>query len=257
MLHPVWAFATTQDDQLHTLTQESENPVAKLATLPFQDNTYFRYGTFNRPQYVLNIQPVIPFSLTPDWNLITRTILPVMNQPNFYRSHAYSGGIGDLNPTFFLSPANPGKVIWGLGPSFLFPTATQHDLGAGKWGAGPAAVVLGMPGNWVLGALAYNIWSFAGESNRPTYDQLTLQYFINYNFPKGWFVVSSPIVTADWQANSNDVWTVPVGGGFGRVFLMGKQAVNTSLQAFYNVKQPELTGPAWSVRFVFTFLFPE
>ncbi|OGT40140.1 MAG: hypothetical protein A3F12_03700 [Gammaproteobacteria bacterium RIFCSPHIGHO2_12_FULL_38_14] len=253
LIFPINVFADDVDTQL---AKEAQNPVADLITLPFQENMNYGYGPFNKMQNVLNIEPVIPIHLNAEWNLISRTILPVESQPNFFRPEGRTNGIGDLNPTLFLSPANPSKIIWGLGPTFVFPTASHRVLGSGKWSIGPAAVILAMPRSWVLGVLAYNVWSFTGQSNRPNVNELTVQYFISYNFPKGWYLTSSPINTADWMVSSRNRWTIPLGGGAGRTFHIGKQAINLSLQAFYNVKKPVI-GPDWSTRLTFALLFPE
>ncbi len=170
----ICSIRLTHADVSENLVQEAQNPVANLISLPFQNNTYFDNGPYNRTANVLNVQPVIPFTLNENWNLITRTILPIETQPNLNSPSGDTNGLGDLNPTLFLSPAHTGQVIWGVGPTFSTPTATNTTLGSGKWGAGPAAVVVVMPGHWVLGALIYNIWSIAGDSNRQNVNTGTL-----------------------------------------------------------------------------------
>ena len=165
--------------------------------------------------------------------------------------------MGDILPTIFLSPANPGSIIWGIGPAAIFPTATDRQLGQGKYSLGPSLVVLTMPGNWVAGFLAFNVWSVGGQSNRQNVNQFELQYFINYNFPHGWYLTTQPIILADWMADTHNRWTIPFGLGGGRVFHIGKQAVNVSLQAYDNVKTPETLGPNWQVQFNITLLFPQ
>ena len=135
-------------------------------------------------------------------------------------------------------------MIWGVGPSLTVPTATDDSLGSEKWSAGPAAVALAMPGNWVVGTLIRQLWSFAGDDDRQDVNQTLIQPFVNYNFPGGWYAVSSPIITANWEASSDDTWTVPVGGGLGKIFRIGGQAMNAQLQGFYNVERPEY-GPDW------------
>jgi hypothetical protein len=163
---------------------------------------------------------VIPISLTKDWNLITRTIMPIINQPSPAPGIPSAFGLGDINPSLFLSPANAGKLIWGLGPTLTFPTASASVLGNGKWEAGPALVLLTMPGHWVIGALANNQWSYAGWGKNNV-NALLVQPFINYNFPDGWYVSSSPIITANWLAASDDRWTLPIGGGVGKILKFG------------------------------------
>lgn len=238
------------------LAKAAQNPVANMISLPIQNNTNFGLGPHDRVQNTMNIQPVIPFGLSDNWNLITRTIVPVISQPDITSNSGSTFGLGDINATLFLSPAKPGKVIWGVGPVFLFPTATDDVLGAGKWGAGASAVVLTMPGNWVLGFLVNNVWSFAGDSDRGDVNLFSFQYFINYNLPNGWYLTSAPIITANWEAESGNQWTVPFGGGFGKIFKVGNQPMNLSVQAFYNVEAPE-NGPDWTLRLQLQFLFPQ
>jgi hypothetical protein len=247
-----------QADSTEELAKKTQNPVADLISVPFQSDFNFVVGPTHGTQYVLNIQPVIPIHLTADWNLITRTILPVIYQPELSPGTGPNTGLGDLNPTFFLSPAKSGALIWGVGPTFTFPTATDTALGSGKWSAGPAGVVLSMQGPWVLGVLANQQWSFAGDAVRRSVSQLLIQPFVNYNLQDGWYLVSAPILTANWMASSGDVWTVPLGGGVGKLWRVGKVGlpINTQLQAFYNVATPE-GGADWQLRFQVQVLLPE
>lgn len=239
------------------LRKAAQNPMADLISFPIQNNTNFRYGPLEKTQNVTNIQPVVPFHLTEDWLLITRTIVPLIYQPEFISGQGSKYGLGDINLSLFVGPKKPGSLIWGAGPVFLFPTATHDRLGSKKWGAGPAAVGLTMYGPWVFGALVQNIWSFAGDNDRPDVNQMLIQYFINYNLPKGWYLSSAPIITANWKADSRDRWTIPVGGGFGRLFRIGKLPVNMQLQAFYNVEKPDNLGPDWTLRFQVQMLLPK
>lgn len=247
------------------LAKAAQNPVAAMISLPFQNNTFFGAGPHGDTANVLNIQPVIPINLG-DWNVISRTIAPVIYLPDLVtgldgiandpQGDDGSFGLGDINQSFYFSPAAPGPVIWGIGPSITVPTATDDSIGSEKWSAGPAAVALAMPGRWVVGSLVRQLWSFAGDSDRQDVNQTLIQPFVNYNFDSGWYAVSSPVVTANWKADSDDTWTVPVGGGMGRIFHIGGQAINAQAQAFYNVEHPEL-GPDWAIRFQLQFLFPK
>ena len=164
--------------------------------------------------------------------------------------------LGDINFTAFFSPAKPGKWIWGVGPVFLLPTATDDVLGTEKWGTGPSAVVLTVQGPWVYGALINQIWSFAGDDDRADVDQMLIQPFVNYNLPDGWYLSSGPMITANWEADSDNTLTIPLGGGGGKIFRIGKQPVNASVQAFYNVEKPD-NGPDWTLRLQLQFLFPK
>ena len=159
-------------------------------------------------------------------------------------------GLGDTTFTAFFSPRE-SKPIWGVGPVALIPTSTGPTLGAGEWGLGASAVVLAMSGPWVVGAIVSNVWSFEGSVN-----SFLLQPFINYNMADGWYLSSAPIVTANWEATSGNQWTVPVGGGVGKIFKIGKQPMNAQIQAFYNVEHPS-GGPEWQLRLQLQFLFPK
>ena len=241
------------------LAKKTQNPVADLISVPFQSNFNFNTGTKDTTVYVLNVQPVIPIKLTEDWNLITRTIMPIINQPSLFPGpESISGsafGLGDINPTFFLSPAKSGAFIWGVGPTFTFPTATDSKLGSREYSMGPAAVALTIQGPWVLGALMNQQWSFAGWGDQSV-SQMLIQPFVNYNLPHGWYLSTSPIITANWEADSGNQWTVPVGGGVGKLFKLGKLPVNTQLQAYSNVEHPRF-GADWQLRFQIQFLFPK
>ena len=231
--------------------------MADMMSFPFQNNTNFGYGPLDKTQNITNIQPVIPISLSDDWNLITRTIVPLINQPEFVPGQGSKFGLGDVNLSLFVGPKDPGDVIWGAGPIFLLPTASDDRLGADKWGAGPAAVVLKMKDPWVFGILGQNIWSFAGDSDRGDVNQMLIQYFINYNLPDGWYLSSAPIITANWEADSDNTWTIPFGGGFGRLFKVGKLPINAQVQAFYNVEKPDTIGPEWTLRVQLQTLLPK
>jgi len=247
------------------LAKAAQNPVANMISVPLQSNfnfydihTHLAGQDYDRHTmgYLLNVQPVIPFKLSEDWNLITRTIIPIINQPELVPGMGSHGGLGDIQFTPFLSPAKPGKVIWGVGPVLQFPTATDQWLGSGKWNAGPSGLVLTMQGPWVMGVLAQNVWSYAGDSDRNYVNQMLINPFVNYNLPGGWYLTMSPNITADWHADSEERWTVPIGGGVGRLFRVGKQPVNIQLAGYYNVVHPTL-GPEWTVRLQIQFLFPK
>jgi hypothetical protein len=267
------AGSSTED-----LQKATQNPVASLISVPLQDNSNFGIGPFERTQNVLNIQPVVPLKMTKDWNLIIRWIAPIIwqpapgtanlevygiveNTPPYFAAEqvqAKAGvyGFGDMLPTFFFSPSAPHKLIWGVGPEFQLPTATDKVLGQGKFGIGPSVVGLVQPGHWTLGALVNNVWSVAGDSSRSDVNQMSLQYFINYNLPKGWYLSSAPIINANWEGSSGNVWTVPFGGGAGRVFPLGMQPVNVAAQFYGNAVHP-VNGSPWSMRLQIAFLFPK
>jgi hypothetical protein len=160
---PAHAAADHQEaDASEDLAKKAQNPIANLISVPFQNNTTFDYGPRHGTQNILNIQPVLPFTLSEDWNLITRWSLPIVYQPSFAKGDSSDTGTGNLNPTLFLSTSFAEDVLVGFGPTFLLPTASSNELGTKKWGAGPSSVFVWTPGHWVVGALANNIWSFAG-----------------------------------------------------------------------------------------------
>jgi hypothetical protein len=247
--------AAAQEAETAKLARETQNPVANLISVPFQNNFNFHVGPERVTQYILNVQPVIPISLNEDWNLITRWIMPIINQPSSAHGERSASGLGDINPTLFLSPAKSGKLIFGVGPTFTLPTATDRLLGSGKWDLGPSVVVLTMHGPWVVGALANNQWSVAGWGDH-SINQMLVQPFVNYNLEHGWYFTSAPIITADWNAKGRDVWTTPVGAGAGRLFRLGKLPVNAQLAAYSNIHTPEF-GPDWQLRFQVQLLFPK
>jgi hypothetical protein len=231
--------ATTEE-----LAKAAQNPIASLISLPLQNNTNFSFGPQEMTQNILNVQPVLPFELTDKWNLITRTILPLISQPETAPGTERTFGLGDTTFTAFFSPRDSGKLIWGAGPALVFPTATDDRLGSDKWAAGPSFVALTMPGKWVIGSLFSNVWSYAGPGEQDI-NFFTWQYFVNYNLPGGWYLTSSPIITANWEANSGNKWTVPFGGGFGKIFRIGNQPMNAQVQAFYYARNRTLAriGP--------------
>lgn len=223
-----------------------------MISVPFQNNTNFNVGPYRRPQNILNIQPVVPIKLGDDWNLITRRITPIVYRPRVSPTDGAQIGLGNLQPAFYLSPAHSGEIIWGVGVQTWLPTATDTNLGINKWGAGPAAVALTIQGPWVIGVLANNVWA---GSTGPRVNQLTVQPFVNYNLPHGWYLTSSPIITSNWLARSDERWTVPLGGGVGRLFKIDKQPINAQVQAFYNVVRPT-NAANWTLRLQMQLLFP-
>ena len=231
--------------------------MADLVSIPLQNNTSYNIGPNQRASNTLNIQPVIPVHLGDSVLLIARIIAPIVYQPDLTSQDGDSTGFGDLSPTFFFSPAKPGKLIWGIGPAFVLPTATQRDVGTGKWSAGPAAVALVQPGHWTLGALASQVWSFAGPDERSAVSAMSVQYFVNYNLEHAWYLTSSPILTFNWKAASSEEWVVPFGGGVGKIFKLGKVPFNGTLQAYYNVRPEDTqTIGTWQARIQLALLLP-
>jgi hypothetical protein len=264
---PVSAAQSAATDTA-ALAKATQNPVASLISVPLQNNANFGVGQYNRTGDVFNIQPVIPMKLNDKTMLITRVIQPIVWQT--YSTQPIGGqvGFGDMNPTFFLSPAQPGKFIWGAGPTFILPTATSSSTGQGKFSLGPAVVALIQPGHWTIGTLINNVFSVAGSKHRPYVNQMTLQYFINYNLKKGYYLTSGPIVTANWRgkgtsegangdtSTDGNIWTVPFGGGIGRIQRLGFQPINWTVQFYGNAVHPQGASP-WSLKFQIALLYPK
>jgi hypothetical protein len=252
------ARAELSAEQLAKLAQ---NPVGNLISVPFQDNANLNYGALKGTQNVLNIQPVIPIDLNSDWNIITRTIAPIVWLPALDPGGTNVSGLGDVQVSAFLSPANPGGWIWGVGAIAQLPTHTNDVLGNNNAGLGPTAVLLHLSKGdpWVYGVLVNNIWSVT-HSSSSSYNNGLVQPFLNYNFEgeksKGTYLTTSPIITADWTAKGGNVWTVPLGGGVGHIFHFGKLPVNSQVAAYYNVVTPA-SGPNWQIRAQVQFMFPK
>jgi len=238
------------------IAKQAQNPIAKVISVPLENDFYPQTGIDKEDSYVLEMKPVVPLKLSNDWNLITRTIIPIVQVPDLSPTVNGTSGLGDIQLSLFLSPAKVGKVIWGAGPVISLPTASEDILGTKKVSIGPTVVVLSIQGHWLFGALVQNLFSVAGPSERPDVNQMLLQPFVNYNMRHGWYLVSSPIITSNWEVNSNNRWTVPVGGGVGRIVHFGKLPVNAYTQFFRNVERPDGTT-SWSARFQMQFLFPK
>jgi len=239
------------------LAKLAQNPVANLISVPFQDNVNLNVGPDKKTQNILNIQPVVPFELSKDWNLITRTIVPVISQPGLAAGEGRTNGIGPAQFSGFFSPANAEGTIWGAGPIVQLPTTSSSELGSYRWGLGPTFVMLKMEkGNpWVYGFLVNNVWS-VGTGAGGSYNNFLLQPFVNYNFPDGTYLSSSPVITANWKADSSNQWTVPLGIALGHIFHLGKLPVNAQIGGYYNVVRPDF-GPNWQIRAQVQFMFPK
>jgi len=247
------------------LRKAAQNPIASLISVPIQPTWNFGIGPSDRTQNIWLVQPVIPVSVSKDWNLIVRWITPIVYQPIPVPQPPGSPsqetgvfGLGDMNPSFFLSPKK-SKVIWGVGPTFVLPTATNTTyLGQGKLSMGPTVVALIQPSHFTMGFLSNNYWSVAGHSdlNKPAVNQFLLQYFVNYNMKKGYYLLTAPIITADWRETNGGRWVVPFGGGVGRIMRLGFQPVNLQAQLYGNAVHPPGASP-WALKMQIAFLFPK
>jgi Putative MetA-pathway of phenol degradation len=233
------------------LVKKAQNPIANMVSVPILNSTNFGVGPNNdRTSNLLNIQPVIPFF---EGRLITRTIFAIPTVPQFSPEGGSKTGFGPILFSAFYSPKSK-NITWGFGPAISFPTGGD-EFGSGKWAAGPSLVALAMPGKWVIGGVINNIWSFAGDADRADVNFMTFQPFINYNFPK-FYLTYAPIITNDWEAESGNQLTLPVGMGVGKlVKLGGKLPVNLNACYFYNVVTPD-NGPDWQIRVLAAILLP-
>ena len=239
------------------LAKKLANPVAALISVPFQLNYDQDIGPAeDGDRWTLNIQPVVPIELNQNWNIISRTILPVVSQDDIFPGAGSQSGIGDIVQSVFLSPRAPtgGGWIWGAGPVFLLPTGSDDLLTADKWGAGPTAVVLKQQGPWTYGALANHIWSFAGEDNRADVNATFLQPFLSYTTPTAWTFAFNTESTYDWKSEE---WSVPINGFISKVTKIGSQLVSVGGGVRYWADSPDSGPEGLGFRFVVTFLFPK
>jgi hypothetical protein len=235
------------------LAKQLSNPVADLISVPFQGNLDFGLGPGDGSKFTLNIQPVIPIGLNDDWNVISRTILPVIDQQGIALGGANDEtGLGDIVQSFFFSP-KVSDPIWGIGPVFLIPTATDSLLGTEKWGFGPTAVVLKQSGPWTYGALANHLWDFAGDDDRASVNATFLQPFVSYTTPKATTFTLNVEGTYDWQ---REQWNLPVNVVVSQLVKLGDQPVQFFGGLRYYLETPD-GGPEWGLRFGLTFLFPK
>lgn len=236
------------------------NRYAEHVSAPFEMYFNFDYGK-SYTQSILDFKPVVPFRLTDDYDLIIRTIFPLYERtPTQDAQHDFNGyyvnGWGDLNPTFFITPARFDHLIVGLGPSLSIPTSTNSQyIGTGKWSIGPELAIYYLLDNWMVGSLIDNLWSFAGDAQRPSVNTFQFQYLVSYVFDSGWYVATNPSITANWNSPGNEQWTVPFGVGGGRVVKFGQQPLNIAMYGYYNAVRPAGTGPNWQVELQMEWLF--
>jgi hypothetical protein len=239
------------------LAKSLANPVAALVSVPFQFNLDRYIGPArDGERFTLNIQPVVPFSLDADWNIVSRTILPLVSQSDVFPGSGSQRGLGDVVQSVFFSPTKPTASgwIWGAGPVFLLPTATNALLGADKWGAGPTAVALKQNGPWTYGALGNHIWSMAGKDSRADVSATFLQPFASYTTKDAWTFTLQSESTYDWTARQ---WSVPLAVAASKVVKIGDQLASVGGGAKYLVEGPGGGPHGWSFRFTVTLLFPK
>lgn len=248
------AFA---QENAEALAKKLSNPVAALISVPLQLNYDQDIGPADDGErFALNIQPVIPIEINQDWNVISRTILPLIAQDDIFPGAGSQEGTGDIVQSLFFSPKAPtaNGWIWGAGPALLLPTGSDDFLTADKWAAGPTAVVLRQEGRWTYGALANHLWSYAGSDNRSDVDATFLQPFLSYTTPKAVTYSLNTETTYDWKS---DEASVPVNAGIAKVTRLGNQLVSVGFTLRYWVDSPDGGPEGFGARFVFTLLYPK
>jgi hypothetical protein len=238
---------------LGALAKQAQNPVANLNTIPFQCNFYSGGSLGARSQSILNVQPVLPLPLSSEWILVSRTVVPFVNVPG--PGEERYQGIGDIQQQFYFSPTGGGALIWGAGPILSFPTSNQPATETGQYALGPTAVVLKVGKQWVYGVLANNLWRIAGSEEHADINQFFVQPFINFNLPGGWAISTAPGITANWEAENGQQWTVPLGLGFSKITVVAKIPLNVALQYYGNAVRPD-GAPSGMVRMQFNLMFP-
>jgi hypothetical protein len=251
--------AAPPPEDAQALAKQLSNPIAALISVPLQSNYDWGLGPNGVGwQYKLNIQPVIPFSLNADWNLISRTIVPVIDQGSVVPGHHVQAGLGDTVQSLFFSPqkATAGGLVWGVGPVALLPTATENLLGSRQWGLGPTAVVLKQQGPWTVGMLANQIWSVAGERDRPAVNATFIQPFVGYTTSQATTFTVNMENTYDWTAKQ---WTAPINLVVAQLYKATPGGLPFPIQVQvgyrYYFAKPQ-GGPSQGVRLNFVALFP-
>jgi hypothetical protein len=247
------AQGSAEEQDVSSLAKTTQNPVGDVVSVPFQFNFNNGGGLGDETHFNLNIQPVIPIHLSQSWTLIARTILPLDSFPG--PDLTRFTGTGNIQEQLFFTPARPDKIIWGLGPMLSLPTATAAVAKTGSWAAGPGGLLLKMTGPWVIGALAQQYWPFSDTNGSPETNLFVLQWFVNYNFGKGWALAAAPLNTANWDAESGQQWTVPLGLGITRTLVFNGQPMTLGVQYYRNLKRPD-NAPANQLRFILSLIFP-
>lgn len=239
--------------EMLNLAKASQNPVADMNTVPIQFNWYTGGAFGNQTMSQTLIQPVLPFPINKDWNVVSRTVVPVVSLPT---PDGKLSGIADIQEQLYFSPKNSKGLIWGFGPIFSLPTSTVAPIATGQFAAGPTGVLLATPGRLVFGIIMNQLWRIGGSNSTTPINQFYTQPFINYNLKLGWSFSFAPVITSNWSAPSGQQWTVPIGAGISKIALIGKQPFNFSAQYYHNMVRPDNAG-ADQVRMVVAFLFPK
>ena len=248
-------------EEIKKLAKEVQNPVSDLVRGGVTNGTLFGAGANDHLLNVFNLQASTT-SRFGNWALLNRLTIPFPYVPAsaIEDKTGSMAGLGDIEYTGFLARDESKrlfKLIGGIGPTFVLNTATDDRLGLGKWSVGPTVAFVSIPESWVVGAVVRNLWSFAGDNHRPNVNLFLVQPFVSYNFSNGWYLTSTPVITANWKAeDKRNRWSVPIGGGFGKVMFRGeKRPININLQGFYSLEKADV-APDWTLQLQFEILFP-
>lgn len=238
----------------HDLAKKLSNPVSDLVSVPFQFNWEQGVGPEEDTRFILNVQPVMPFTLTKDLNLVARVIVPLVSQPALFEGGAPTFGVSDVLTSFFLVPNRGSSFTWGAGPAISFPSTSEPTLGTGKWSLGPTAVALKQSGPWTVGALWNQVWSVGGNQDREDVSQMFLQPFLAYNTKNLWTITLQSETTANWKADE-DRWTVPINLLFSKLSSFGPFPASYAFGVGVFAAHPD-TGPTWKIRAAIVLLLP-
>jgi len=237
------------------LAKKLSNPIASLISVPFQNNMDVGIGAYNGSRNTLNFQPVLPISLSPKLNMITRMVLPIISQQDISAPGAKESGLSDATVSALFSPAvAKNGLTWGVGPILLVPTATDKLLGTEKFGVGPTAIVLKQANGWTYGALVNQIWSIAGSDERADVNQMFVQPFFVYNWKSGAGLGGNFEITENWEGNTTAVFFNPTISG---ITQLGNQKVQLVIGPRIPLAMPENARPDFGVRAMVSFVFPK
>lgn len=249
----LWAQESPEETR-----QLVRNTLADAIEVPLVEDLYFGSGPYGRRANSLQIQPVLPLDISDSFHLVTRIVAtPLAYLPDATQPGGGTVALGDTTVSFFLTPANSRKLVWGIGPALLVPTATSTDAGGGKWDWGPSLVLVTEPHWGSAGALIQNVWSFSGNSRRSSANQLQIETSFTYNLPHDWYLLTAPTISADWTQTAGNRWLVPFGGGAGRTFNIRHQAVDSNVALYYSLVRPTSSpAPKWQLNLQLTLVYP-